>query len=113
MSKSPFQNIEAAFTPMYEESVVIRGTRPDNKSFAQTISAAIFLSMMGDSISEDTMDTDREDIDIVCRERDWAFVQTLRRGDEVERTTYNGVKYSIQEVKRDQTMGWVISARSK
>jgi len=58
------------------------------------------------------MDTEREDIHLVCRGEDVAFLLKLRRGDTIERTAYNGVKYRIKEVKNDSVMGWVITARS-
>lgn len=96
---------------MFTESVVISGSRGE-KQFKQTIEAAVFIDMTGDAISDSALDTDREDIGIICRLRDWAFVQKLLRGDLVERTAANGVRYKVKEVKYDSVMGWVISARS-
>lgn len=110
--KSPWKNIDEAFEPMFTESVVISGRRGD-KAFRQTIEAAVFIDMTGDALTDDAIDTDREDIDIVCRRKDYAFVQKLVRGDLVERTAYNGIKYAIKEIKNDAVMGLVISARSK
>jgi len=109
--KSPWIDNDKAFAPMFTESIVISCKR-SNKTIKQTIEAAVFVDMTGDAISDNTLDTDREDIDIVCRKEDWAFVQKLLRGDSIERTEVNGVKYSVKEVKHDSIMGWVITARS-
>lgn len=108
--KSPWTDNDKAYSPMFTESVVISGTRGQD-SFRQTIEAAVFVDNTGDALAEN-IDTDREDIDIVFDMKDWAFVQKLLRGDTVERTTLNGVRYRIQEVKRDFLMGWVVKARS-
>lgn len=111
MMKSPWIDNDKAFAPMFTESIVISCKR-SNKTIKQTIEAAVFVDMTGDAISDNTLDTDREDIGIVCRKEDWAFVQKLLRGDSIERTEVNGVKYSVKEVKHDSIMGWVITARS-
>lgn len=108
--KSPWTDNDKAYSPMFTESVVISGTR-GQEGFRQTIEAAVFVDNTGDALAEN-IDTDREDIDIVFDMKDWAFVQKLLRGDTVERTTLNGVRYRIQEVKRDFLMGWVVKARS-
>lgn len=110
--KSPWTDNDKAYSPMFTESVVISGTRGQD-SFRQTIEAAVFVDNTGDALTDDAIDTDREDIDIVCRRKDYAFVQKLVRGDLVERTAYNGIRYAIKEIKNDAVMGLVISARSK
>lgn len=112
MMKSPWIDNDKAFAPMFTESIVISGKR-GNKTFRQTIEAAIFVDMTGDALTDDAIDTDREDINIVCRKKDYAFVQKLVRGDLIERTAYNGIKYAIKEIKNDSVMGLVINARSK
>lgn len=96
---------------MFTESIVISGLR-DDKQFRQTIEAAVFVDMTDDAISEEGIDSDRESINICCNQKDYAFIQKLLRGDLIERTMFNGVKYKIKNVKHDNTMGWVISARS-
>lgn len=111
MMKSPWIDNAEAFAPMFTESIVVSGKRND-KSFRQTIDTTVFVDMTGDSLDDSTVDTDREDIDIVFNQDDWAFVQKLKRGDVVERTMFNGIKYKIQEVKHDNVMGWVVKARS-
>lgn len=111
MSKSPWKDNDDAFTQMYDESVVISGTR-GSKAFKQTIEAAVFVDYTGGATTDDMMDTDREDIHICCKPEDVAFLLKLQRGDMVERTAYNGVKYKISEVKRDAVAGWCIDARN-
>lgn len=105
--KNPWKDYDAAFAPMFTESIVL--THQDKK---QTLEVAVFTDNTGDALTEDMMDTDREDIQIVCNKRDWAYVSKLVRGDLVERTEVNGVKYKVSEVKHDALMGWCIYARS-
>lgn len=111
MIKSPWIDIDEAFYPMFTESMVISGKHGQNE-FRQTIEAAVFVDMTGDAFEDNAVDTDREDINVVFNKKDWAFVQKLLRGDLIERTMVNGVKYKIQEVKHDSLMGWVVKARS-
>ena len=105
--KSPWDINDRAFEPMYEESVVIRHGTDE-----QTISCIVYSDMTGEPVTDSAMDTEREDINISCRKNDWAFVQALRRGDKVIRTATNGKTYTVQSVKYDSVMGWVIAARS-
>lgn len=96
---------------MFDESVVLSGTRPTG-TFKQTIKVVVFADYMPDPASDDMLDTNVECIHICCQSKDVAFLVKLQRGDTIERTEYNGVKYKIQEVKHDGAMGWVITARS-
>lgn len=98
---------DRAFDPMYEESVIVR-----HDAGEQTLRVIVYSDMTGEPISEDAIDTDREDITISCRKRDWAFVQSLTRGDKVVRSATNGKTYAVKEAKFDAVMGWVIAARS-
>lgn len=108
---SPWKGNDDAFVQMYDESVVISGTRQDG-NFKQTIEVALFVDYTDDPTNDDMIDTTIEYIHLCCRPEDVAFILKLRRGDLIERTTVNGRKYSVQEVKRDYVMGWTITARS-
>lgn len=108
---SPFKGIDDAFDPMFNECVVISG-RHGTKSFKQTIEACVFTCATADALDDMAIDTNREDIHIVCKQKDYAFVQALQRGDVVDREATNGVRYRISDVRRDALMGWVIDARS-
>ena len=109
--KSPWTDNDAAFFPMYDESVVISGKRPDG-AFRQTIEVALFVDFTDDPTTDEMMDTDCEYVHLCCNPKDVAFLLKLRRGDTIERTAFNGVRYQVQEVKRDATTGWTITARS-
>lgn len=111
MMKSPWTDNDKAFAPMFTESIIVSGQRGQD-TFRQTIETAIFVDMTGDALAESNVDTDREDINVVFNQKDYAFVQKLLRGDLIERTMMNGIKYKIQEVKHDSLMGWVVKARS-
>lgn len=105
--KSPWKDNDVAFEPMFTESVVIV-----HKNEKQTIEAAVFIDNTADSVIDEALDTDIEEIRVVCEKRDWGYVSKLLRGDEVQRTDVNGVRYKISEVKFDTLMGWCIYARS-
>lgn len=107
---SPWNIDDKAFAPMYEEPLLVRHT-DGGKTVDQTLMCIVFSDATGEAISAEAMDTEREDITISFRARDWAFVQSLKRGDKVARPTTNGKTYAVQEVKYDAVMGWVISAR--
>lgn len=92
---------------MFDESVVVT-----HGGESQTLKAAVFIDGTGDALTDAGMDSDREDILIVCEKRDWAYVQKLRRGDAVRRQDANGVTYKVSEVKNDYLMGWCVHARS-
>ena len=64
----------------------------------------------GDPLSEDLVDSSREDISIVACKSDWAFVKALERGDKLTRVCV-GKNYVVQEVVEDFAMGFVIKAR--
>lgn len=105
--ESPWKENDDAFMPMFTESIVL--THQKQK---QTISAAVFTDNTGDALADDNLDTDREDIQIVCKRKDWAYISKLTRGDVVERIEVNGLKYRISDVQQDALMGWCIYARS-
>ena len=107
MSVSPWKDFDEAFESMFDESVVIT-----HEGERQTLKAAVFIDNTGDALTDAGMDSDREDIQIVCEKKDWAYVQKLRRGDTVRRSEINGVTYKVSEVKNDYLMGWCIYARS-
>lgn len=104
---NPWKEVDEAFQLMFDESIVI--THGGEKA---TIEVVVFTDNTGDSLVEETMDTTREDIKIVCKRKDWPYMSRLVRGDTIERTTCNGVKYKVQEAKFDALMGWCIYARS-
>ena len=110
--KDPWTIDNPAFEPMYNEPVVIRH-KDGNRTVEQTVSVAVFSAMTGDTISNDAIDTDREEISIAFKRHDWPFVQSLMRGDEIIRTATNGKRYKIAEAKYDEIMGWCLAARSK
>lgn len=105
--KTPWNINDRAFEPMYEESVVIRHGTDE-----QTINCIVYSDMTGEPVTDAAIDTEREDINISCRKHDWTFIQSLKRGDKVIRTATNGKTYTVQSVKYDSIMGWVITARS-
>lgn len=107
MENSPWKDNDDAFEAMYDESVVVK-----HGGEKATLEVCVFTDNTGDAISDEGMDTTREDIKIVCKREDWPYMSRLVRGDSVERTAYNGLKYKVQEAKFDALMGWCIYARS-
>lgn len=105
--QSPFTDTDNAFEVFYDERVVIT-----HGGMRTTLDVCIFTDMTGDALDDNAMDTDRQDILVVFKVVDWPYMSNLVRGDMIERTEANGVKYRIQETKYDAVMGWVVRARS-
>ena len=105
MTHSPFEDIDAAFDPMFDEDIWIR--RKDGQQ--TTVQAAVFVDNTALPVSEDMMDSDCELINVLVRKCDWPFVKSLVRGDTLKR---DGKKYTVQEVVSDGAMGLQIKARS-
>lgn len=105
MMKSPFDNIDTAFDPMYDESIWVQ--RKDGQQ--TTLQAAVFVDNTALPVSDDMMDTDCEVINVLVRKSLWPFVQKLERGDVLKR---DGKKYTVQDVVSDGAMGMQIKARS-
>ena len=106
--KSPFTDIDGAFMPFFDEEIVV--TTNDGRTMM--LSASIFTDGTSDPLTDGMMETEREDMTFLFRKCDWAFVKTLKRGDEIQRNA-NSKKYSVSEAKLDNALGWVVSAREK
>ena len=68
--KSPWKNNDDAFEPMFDEHASI--ITPDGKR--TTFEVAVFVDGMADPLADDMMDTDREDVTFMFKQKDWAFV---------------------------------------
>lgn len=98
---------DKAFMPFYDFAVTI--TTKEGKR--QTLKVSLFDDIEGEPLSQElSMETERKDIQIVARRRDWSFLQTIRRGDTVEVPPMKK-KYSISSVENDFAMGIIIKAR--
>lgn len=107
--QSPWDNIDSdAYAPMMDETISIKTT--DGKT--TSLRCAVFSLGMGDPLSEDMLDTEREDITLVFSKCDWPFIQTLKRGATITRPMYSKT-YSISESKLDECLGWTVTARSR
>ena len=103
-TSSPWDSCADAFAPMYNEPISI--THGGQRT---TLRAAVFLAGTGDALVDEAMDTEREDITIVVAQTDWPYIQSLVRGDSVERPS--GKRYRISAVECDEILGWCILAR--
>ena len=103
-SPSPWDEIDSAFDPMFSESLAI-----DHGGKKTTLRAAVFVSGTGDTLTDSTMETEREDITIVVRQDDWPFIQSLVRGDRITRP--DGRRYNLSSVECDDLLGWCLIAR--
>jgi hypothetical protein len=108
--KSPFENIDAAFDVMFTEAITVMINRNGN-THKQTIKANVFLDNTELPLDENIMDSNLEQILIICKPKDWAFCKTLQRGDDIIRN--DGRKYNVMSVNNDELMGYVITARKK
>lgn len=111
--KSPWENIDTAFNPMFQEPLAVTCKR-NNNTIEQTITCCVFSSTTGDPLVDESLETDRVDLDFVCKRCDWKFVHTLRRGDTLKRIgLFKKPEYVVESVIEDDVMGLVIRARSK
>lgn len=107
--KSPWKDIDIrAYEPMFDEHASIK--TPDGKT--TTFEVAVFTDGIGDPLTDDMMDTEREDVTFVFKKADWSFVKNLTRGTIVTRCSYDK-EYAISEAKLDNCFGWVVTAREK
>lgn len=106
--KDPFDrnDFDKAFVPMFSEHVVI--TLKDGTK--QTLSACVFDDSTDDPISDGSMDTTRERIQLLFKTSELAFLKAIKRGDVIERQGV-GRKYTIYDSRADETFSWVIRAR--
>jgi hypothetical protein len=106
--KNPFcvEDFDKAFAPMFSEPVVI--TLKDGTK--QTLSACVFDDATDEPISDASLDTTCERIQLVFKQSDIAFLKAIKRGDVVERSGIEK-KYTIQDSRADNTFAWVIRAR--
>lgn len=107
--KSPFQDIgEGAYAPFFDDTVSITTKSGESGTF----DVSVFQDGIADTLSDDMMDTEREDLTFVFSIKDWPFVKNLKRGDTIQRFATEKT-YVISEAKRDNLLGWVAIAREK
>lgn len=104
--KSPFERIDCAFEPFFDETITIQTQDGSSGTFI----CCCFTDGTSDPLTDDMMETDREDMTFVFKKRDWAFVKNLQRGAMLQRMS-NSKKYSVSEAKLDNALGWVVTAR--
>lgn len=102
---NPWDNDNKAFEPMFFECVSIIGKR-ENETIKQTMNVSIFSEVYDSPLSE--IDSETIVLDFVVLKENWPLVHTIRRGDTVLR---NDSKYKVQQVIKDELLGWVIKAR--
>lgn len=111
--KNPWENIDKAFQPMFNEPVKVISKR-DSKTVEQTVVCCVFSSSTGEPLTDDSLETDRVDLDFVFKRQDWKFINTLKRGDKIQRVgLFKKPEYVVMTVVEDDVMGLVVKARSK
>lgn len=109
---SPFDNIDLAFQPMFDESLIFTH-KHGGQTFTQTITCSVFTSNTTDPLSDNVMDTDRVEINVVVPRDKWELLKSLKRGDTIERCGLFKKKfYTINSVMDDDVMGMVVNAYS-
>lgn len=108
-TKSPFAGMEEAFDPFYQTDVKV--VRKNGQK--QTITVCLFDDAEGDVLNDTVgLDTERKDLKLVVRRRDWEFVKKMERGDTIEIPTIpKKGTYKVETVETDFAMGMVITAR--
>lgn len=104
---SVFEN-KAAFEPMFDEAVSVVSTR-DGKTVKTSLMVGVFSEGTVEPDMDGVMDTELEAVTFVVRREDWPFVKAMRRGDSIARP--DGRNYQVKSIKRDEVIGWIITAR--
>ena len=103
--KKFFADSEEAFAPFYDESVI--ATTKEGE--VQTLTVSVFDDIEGEPLmDEGSMETNRKDIQFNARQKDWYFIQKLKRGDEIE---WMGKKYKVEVARNDPALGVIVKAR--
>lgn len=105
---TPWDNIENAFEPMYDECVGLKDKKND---INQTIKCCVMTCSTADVDSDDFMDNDNEQVVFCCRKEDYCYVSKLSRGDTVLRQ-FGNKTYCVQEVTEDHLLGLIIKVKS-
>jgi hypothetical protein len=105
---SPWKKSEKAYAPMMDEKIVVE-KKSDNTR--QTLTVCVFISITDDPFSTEALDANAETITVVTKKCDCDYVRSLRRGDVITRPEMAGRKYTIQQVRKDELMDWIITAR--
>lgn len=98
----------SAFDCFFDETVSVLSIR-DNVSRRVALPVCVFSDATAEPISDGLADTEMDQVSFVTREADWPFVQSLRRGDSIERT--DGSKWGVLSVRRDEVVGLIVTAR--
>lgn len=100
-------NTERAFMPFNDFAITIT-TKTGNR---ETLKVSLFDDIEGEPLSDEvSMDTERKDLQIIARRKDWGFVKTVKRGDTIE-VPPDKKKYSVSSVENDFALGIIIKAR--
>lgn len=98
-----------AFADFFEDVIVVRGERADDRRLVQTVPACVLSDTDADAISDDSLASVVRSIVAVIRDEDWRyFKDRLQVGDRVK---YDNVTYRISEATHDAINGWQIKAR--
>lgn len=109
MTKSPFDNIEKAFEPMYLDRVQIELKRQEGVERI-VMTCCVGEVVEGDVLNGDSVSTSRLDIRLMFKPCDRRLVDRLQIGDVV--TLVDGSRYAISDIGKDLTFGVVAQARS-
>lgn len=103
-TSSPFDGIDDAFEPFYDETVSIISS-----GRSTTVACCVFYSGTDELILDSSVETDRTGLQLVFKRKDWKFIESLSVGDIV--LLKCGKKYSIRSVSQDVDLGWKVTAR--
>lgn len=109
--KNPWDCIDNAFSPMFNEHITINV----KDGFKYSILVSVFYDITDDVVLEEyNMNSNGESIQFIFKDSDWNNVSNVSRGDVIERPELNGKvkKYSVTEVIHDSNIGNIIKARS-
>ena len=106
----PFADMDSAFEPFFRDYVSIHGVR-EKDILNQTIPCSVFDDVEADPMSQDMVDSDIRQIQFLGMQKDWAFLEKLRIGDELSFASQPDKKYTVSSVRHDSAMGIIVAAR--
>lgn len=101
--------MEKAMKPMFNDVIEIVCSNGNR----QTLDCVLLTDGTGEVLTDEMLDTDRQDISLTIKKEDWWYLKNIKIGDIINREV-NGtiMTYSISEIVDDFLMGKVIKARS-
>lgn len=104
----PF-DISEAFDALYDDVILVRGTRQGGRTLSQSVQACVFEDSDAEPVADDSMASEARTISVSFRDGEWAhYGERLRQGDALG---FDGTTFRVVSSRRDFVLGWTVKAR--